>query len=63
MAPGSAGYRWDPAQYDWYARARGRPFDDLVSRIDIAEPARVVGIGRGPASPGPFRCRRFATVM
>jgi trans-aconitate 2-methyltransferase len=41
------GHRWDPAQYDRYAEQRSRPFDDLVARIPLGEPKRVVDLGCG----------------
>lgn len=43
-------YRWDPAQYIRYAGERGRPFDELVARIKVADPRSVVDIGCGPGS-------------
>jgi trans-aconitate 2-methyltransferase len=42
--------RWDPTQYARYAGERGRPFLDLVARIDCAAPRRVVDLGCGPGS-------------
>lgn len=39
---------WNPAKYAQYADHRGRPFFDLVSRIDSAAPRRVVDLGCGP---------------
>jgi trans-aconitate 2-methyltransferase len=45
-----AGYRWDPAQYTRYASYRDRPFHELVARIPVESPARVVDIGCGPGS-------------
>jgi trans-aconitate 2-methyltransferase len=46
----SSSPRWDPAQYDRYAAERGRPFLDLIARIDVAAPADVVDLGCGPGS-------------
>ena len=40
--------RWDPAQYDLFSVARGRPFPDLLSRIGADAPRRVVDLGCGP---------------
>jgi trans-aconitate 2-methyltransferase len=40
--------RWDPQQYGRFAGERGRPFLDLVARIDAAAPRRVVDLGCGP---------------
>jgi trans-aconitate 2-methyltransferase len=45
-----AAYRWDPAQYDRYADERGRPFRELVGRIQTASPHEVVDLGCGPGS-------------
>jgi trans-aconitate 2-methyltransferase len=42
--------RWDPTQYIRYADERGRPFIELVARVDVDEPHRVIDIGCGPGS-------------
>lgn len=47
--------RWDPGQYERYADERGRPFIELVDRIeharrDIGPPAYVVDLGCGPGT-------------
>ena len=41
---------WDPDRYLAYADERGRPFVDLVTRIDAAAPAEVVDLGCGPGN-------------
>ncbi|MBV9485805.1 MAG: methyltransferase domain-containing protein [Frankiaceae bacterium] len=41
-------YRWDPAQYLRFAEQRDRPFRELVERIPVAAPTRVVDLGCGP---------------
>ena len=41
---------WDPSQYLRYADARSRPFADLIARIDVDAPARVVDAGCGPGN-------------
>ncbi|MTD54883.1 trans-aconitate 2-methyltransferase [Amycolatopsis pithecellobii] len=41
---------WDPAKYLAYADQRGRPFHELVGRIDAAAPRRVVDLGCGPGN-------------
>lgn len=46
-------HRWDPERYLVYADERGRPFVDLVSRIDPDHrltPERVVDLGCGPGN-------------
>lgn len=43
-------YHWDPAQYVRFAEQRDRPFRELVARIPVTAPARVVDIGCGPGS-------------
>jgi trans-aconitate 2-methyltransferase len=42
--------RWDPEQYNRYADERGRPFVDLLARIGVAAPRRVVDLGCGPGT-------------
>jgi trans-aconitate 2-methyltransferase len=42
--------RWDPAQYARYGNERGRPFVDLVARVDHPAPRRVVDLGCGPGT-------------
>ncbi|GAB3068122.1 trans-aconitate 2-methyltransferase [Intrasporangium mesophilum] len=39
---------WDPRQYALFAGHRGRPFADLLSRIDAPSPRVVVDLGCGP---------------
>lgn len=41
---------WDPEQYLVYADERGRPFLDLLHRIDAVTPERVVDLGCGPGN-------------
>ncbi|HEU5474387.1 MAG TPA: trans-aconitate 2-methyltransferase [Actinophytocola sp.] len=40
---------WDPDQYLMFDDHRSRPFDELVARIRVESPRRVVDIGCGPA--------------
>jgi len=42
--------RWDPAQYLRFADERGRPFQDLMSRVGSTEPSYVVDLGCGPGN-------------
>jgi trans-aconitate 2-methyltransferase len=39
--------RWDPIQYGRYSGERGRPFFELVARVDCAAPEMVVDLGCG----------------
>jgi trans-aconitate 2-methyltransferase len=39
---------WDPAVYGRFGAERGRPFADLVARIDAPAPRAVVDLGCGP---------------
>jgi trans-aconitate 2-methyltransferase len=39
--------RWDPTQYGRYADERGRPFHDLLARVGVDAPRRVVDVGCG----------------
>jgi trans-aconitate 2-methyltransferase len=41
---------WDPAQYQRFAGERGRPFADLLARVDATRPERVVDLGCGPGT-------------
>lgn len=41
---------WDPQRYLTYADERGRPFVDLVTRIDASDPRVVVDLGCGPGN-------------
>ena len=43
-------HSWDPERYLTYADERGRPFLDLISRIDVAKPLCVVDLGCGPGN-------------
>jgi len=40
-------HTWDPERYLVYADERGRPFVDLLNRVDCADPVRVVDLGAG----------------
>src|SRR3954469_6024699 len=39
--------RWDPEQYGKFAAERGRPFVDLLARVEADAPRRVVDLGCG----------------
>jgi trans-aconitate 2-methyltransferase len=41
---------WDPDRYLSFADERGRPFVDLLARIEAADPAEVVDLGCGPGN-------------
>jgi len=41
---------WDPAQYLKFEAERARPFHDLVARIAVESPQRVVDLGCGPGN-------------
>ncbi len=42
--------RWDPAQYLLFEAERIRPFHDLVTRVQVTPPRRVVDLGCGPGN-------------
>ncbi|MFF4283536.1 methyltransferase domain-containing protein [Streptomyces kronopolitis] len=42
--------QWDPEQYIRHADPRGRPFRDLVDRVPLKAPNRVVDLGCGPGN-------------
>jgi trans-aconitate 2-methyltransferase len=41
---------WDPLQYARYADERGRPFLDLLGRVECDDPRHVVDLGCGPGN-------------
>jgi len=41
---------WNPTQYLRFINERTRPVHDLISRIDTAEPKRILDIGCGPGN-------------
>ena len=43
-------HTWDPDRYLTYADERGRPFVELLARIDDPAPATVVDLGCGPGN-------------
>jgi trans-aconitate 2-methyltransferase len=43
-------HTWDPDRYLAYADERGRPFVELLARVDAASPATVVDLGCGPGN-------------
>lgn len=43
-------HRWDPTRYLTYAGERGRPFVELLARIDADGPGSVVDLGCGPGN-------------
>ena len=43
-------HSWDPQRYLVYADERGRPFVELLRRVDADEPATVVDLGCGPGN-------------
>ena len=49
MSP-ATGPAWDPQRYLTYADERGRPFLDLVGRVDAPDPRVVVDLGCGPGN-------------
>jgi trans-aconitate 2-methyltransferase len=57
-------HRWDPERYLAYADERGRPFFDLLARVPVPDPARVVDLGCGPGNLTALLAQRWpgATV-
>jgi trans-aconitate 2-methyltransferase len=47
---GGVSHTWDPDRYLTYADERGRPFVDLLARIDASDPRTVVDLGCGPGN-------------
>jgi trans-aconitate 2-methyltransferase len=55
--------RWDPTQYARYADVRGRPFVDLMARVDCASPRRVVDLGCGPGNLTALLAERWPSAV
>jgi trans-aconitate 2-methyltransferase len=43
-------HTWDPDRYLTYADERGRPFVELLARVNAPQPATVVDLGCGPGN-------------
>ncbi|MCQ8772841.1 trans-aconitate 2-methyltransferase [Streptomyces telluris] len=41
---------WDPEQYLRHSGPRSRPFHDLLARVPLRDPARIVDLGCGPGN-------------
>jgi len=57
-------HTWDPGHYLTFAGERGRPFVELLQRVDATDPARVVDLGCGPGNLTALLAQRWpeATV-
>jgi trans-aconitate 2-methyltransferase len=51
--------QWDPEQYLRFADQRGRPFGDLLARVDALAPRTVADLGCGPGSLTRLLARRW----
>jgi trans-aconitate 2-methyltransferase len=56
---GTAPQAWDPGSYLRFAGERGRPFTDLLGRVDTARPGEVVDLGCGDGSATALLARRW----
>jgi trans-aconitate 2-methyltransferase len=52
-------HTWDPDHYLTFADERGRPFVELLARVDAATPADVVDLGCGPGNLTALLPRRW----
>ena len=50
---------WDPELYLAFEKGRTQPSVDLVARVDVAAPARVVDVGCGPGNSTAVLARRW----
>ena len=53
---------WNPALYLRFADERTRAAQDLLARVPLAEPARVVDLGCGPANSTELLVQRFPSA-
>ena len=54
--------RWDPQIYGRWADERGRPFADLLARVDVTDPQLVVDLGCGPGGLTASLARRWPSA-
>jgi trans-aconitate 2-methyltransferase len=52
-------HTWDPDRYLTYADERGRPFVELIARVDAERPDDVVDLGCGPGNLTPLLSDRW----
>ncbi|HET7196810.1 MAG TPA: trans-aconitate 2-methyltransferase [Nocardioides sp.] len=56
-------HTWDPDRYLAYADERGRPFLDLIARIDADSPRTVVDLGCGPGNLTALLAQRWPEAV
>ena len=54
-----SGVRWDPQEYESFERERAQPFADLLSRVELASPTRIVDLGCGTGTATALLARRW----
>lgn len=54
---------WNPDTYLAFADQRGRPFFDLLARVGVESPERVVDLGCGPGNLTEFMVRRWPDAV
>jgi trans-aconitate 2-methyltransferase len=54
---------WDPRQYGRFGAERGRPFLDLVARVEAEAPRRVVDLGCGPGTMTALLAARWPSAL
>jgi trans-aconitate 2-methyltransferase len=55
-------HRWDPDVYLRYADERGRPFTELLARVDVEKPSVVVDLGCGTGNLTALLKQRWPTA-
>src|SRR3954452_15802692 len=54
---------WDPAQYGTFLDWRTRPSRDLVQRVDLASPRRIIDLGCGPGNSTALCVERWPAAL
>jgi trans-aconitate 2-methyltransferase len=54
--------RWDPDQYSKFADERGRPFRELLGRVESTSPGKVIDLGCGPGGLTTLLADRWPTA-
>jgi trans-aconitate 2-methyltransferase len=55
-------FSWDPERYLTFADERGRPFLDLLTRVEASEPREVVDLGCGPGNLTALLAQRWPSA-
>lgn len=55
--------KWDPSKYTEFADHRGRPYLDLMARVDHLAPKKIVDLGCGPGNMTKLLAERWPEAL